>query len=772
MEVEYPVRDLEHVPSDEEEKGSRRKSKKSGKVVAKEHKDQLQRLKEKDPDFFKYLEEHDKELLEFDDEDFEEDGDTDVEDADMLVDEENRDHDIAKKKEKPSDNVITTAMVESWCNSVRENGKISAVRSLLKAFRIACHYGDDGGGDASAKYTIMSSSVFNKVMLIVLTEMDGILRNVLGLPAYGGKKETVDDLLHTKKWMNYHHLAKSYLGNALYVLNQMTDTQMISFTLRRLKFSSVLLVAFPALLRKYIKVALHFWSTGEGVLPLVAFFFLRDICIRIGSDCLDDCFKGIYKAYVLNCHFVNAVKLQYIQFRANCVIELLGVDLPTAYQHAFVFIRQLAMILRDAITMKTKDSFRKVYEWKFMNCLELWTGAICTYSSEADLRPLAYPLTQIISGVARLVPTARYIPLRLRCVRMLNRIAASTGTFIPVSMLLLDMLEMKELDRPPTGGVGKAIDLRNELKVNKSTLKTRAFQEACVFSVVEEIAEHLAQWSYSVAFFELSFIPAGRLRSFCKTTKIERFRKQMRELIRSIEANSRFTNEKRMSVAFLPNDPAAASFLEEEKKSGVSPLSQYVTTMREIARQRIDSLMESSVLVGEHSSVFRKKMPESDEDDDDAVNEKGAVVFSSSWLPGGTAEAKPSKKEKKKKKRKAEHQEELASDEDVVEDLILSSDDDGSVDDSSSDEDEIPKPPPSNPQSNKQERPTNLSKKKSLQKKSKTNSSASDYSSKGNVDNAKPSPKQHRKKQNAPAKSSKKDLPSHAKKSKKRKISN
>jgi nucleolar complex protein 2 len=84
-----------------------------------------------------------------------------------------------------------------------------------------------------------------------------------------------------------------------------------------------------------------------------------------------------------------------------------------------------------------------------MNFLELWTGAICTYSSEADLNPLAYPLTQIISGVARLVPTARYFPLRLRCVRMLNRIAASTGTFIPVSMMLLDMLEMKELNSPP-----------------------------------------------------------------------------------------------------------------------------------------------------------------------------------------------------------------------------------------------------------------------------------------------------------------------------------
>ena len=107
-------------------------------------------------------------------------------------------------------------------------------------------------------------------MLFVLSEMDGILRNVLGLPAYGGKKETVNDLLHTKKWMNYNHLAKSYLGNALYVLNQMTDTQMISFTLRRLKFSSVLLVAFPALLQKYIKV----WTIW-CIISLFSDFFMQ-----------------------------------------------------------------------------------------------------------------------------------------------------------------------------------------------------------------------------------------------------------------------------------------------------------------------------------------------------------------------------------------------------------------------------------------------------------------------------------------------------------------
>lgn len=104
-------------------------------------------------------------------------------------------------------------------------------------------------------------------------------------------------------------------------------------------------------------MGLHFWGTGGGALPVVSFLFLRDLCVRIGSECVDECFKGIYKAYVLNCQFVNAKKLQHIQFLGNCVIELLRVDLSAAYQHAFLFIRQLAMILKEALTMKTKVQF-------------------------------------------------------------------------------------------------------------------------------------------------------------------------------------------------------------------------------------------------------------------------------------------------------------------------------------------------------------------------------------------------------------------------------
>ncbi|KAM7272346.1 hypothetical protein ACFE04_027009 [Oxalis oulophora] len=676
---------------------------------AKEHKDQLERLREKDPEFYEFLKENDDELLKFDAEDIEDDVETDVENAEVQEDDDNNvsedeDEVNVKQDKKQTETVITSTMVDTWCNAIVNEGKLSALRSLLRAFRIACHYGDDTGDEASAKFSVMSSAVFNKTMIAVLTHMDGILRDLMKLPASGGKKEHITELMTTRKWKRFSHIVKSYLGNALHVLNQMTDAEMISYTLRRLKYSSFFLTAFPSLLRKYIKVTLHFWGTGGGALPIVSFLFLRDLCVRIGSDCLDECFKGIYKAYVVNCRFVNAASLRHIHFLQNCVIELLRVDISTAYQHAFVYIRQLAMILREALNVKTKESFRKVYEWKYMNCLELWTGAVCAFSSEADFRPLAYPLTQIISGVARLVPTARYFPLRLRCVRMLNRIAASTGSYIPVSMLLLDMLDMKELNKPPTGGVGQAVDLRTIIKVSKPTLKTRSFQEACVFSVVEELAEHLSQWSYSVAFFELAFIPAVQLRSFTKATKVERFRKEVRHFIRQIEANSQFTNEKRSSITYQPNDSAAASFLEDEKKAGISPLSKYCVTIRQKAQQKEDSLKESSVLVGEDSSVFDDEIPESDEDNDDTRNEQGAAIFSSSWLPTGTPSVDTKEDKKKKRKRKAtEESDSLALDEDIVEDLIISSDEE------SAGEDEIETPKKSAPAKQQGKNPKNAS---------------------------------------------------------------
>uniref|UniRef100_A0A0D9XL30 Nucleolar complex protein 2 homolog n=1 Tax=Leersia perrieri TaxID=77586 RepID=A0A0D9XL30_9ORYZ len=691
--VDLPVSDedeeeFEDGESDEEEEekgGSRKK--------AKQHAKQLKRLQEKDPEFYKYLEDCDKELLDFDDDEFDDN-------------EENDEEPNSVPKEEPKEIVkpITMQMVDSWCQGAVD-GKIGSIRSILQAFQKACHYGEDSGDNSAPKFSVMSGSVLDKVMHFVLKNMDRILRQLLDAPSFGGKKETISELMTTKNWKRHGRLMRLYLVNALHMITELTDEQMIAFTVHRVRASAVFLAAFPALLRKYVKALLHTWSRGRGAMPLVSFMFLRDLCIQLGSECLDTCLKGIYKAYLVNCKLSKSIsgsKLQHIEFLGNCVRELYSVDPQRAYQHAFVFIRQLAVLLRGALTERgpktSKDkrqkesnkptkkqmekSYQKVYDWQYIFCLELWTNVVCGCSSEEDLRPLAYPLTQIIHGVACLVPSARYFPVRLRCVKMLNRIAEATGTFIPVSSLLLDMLEMKELGGKPDA-VGKAVNLFGVKQVDKKTVKTRAFQEACIYSVVDELAKHLAQWSYSIAFFEMSFLTLVRLQNFCKTVKADRFRREMKDLIHQIKASAEFVSSKRAGIGFSPNDPAVDSFLQVEKEKQSSPLSKYVATLHQRSKDRMDALDETSIIVGAESSTFSRRLSEAQKQQDEQDDGEDTIAFSKDLT-----EKKKTKTPKEKSKKRARDQDDVATEEDIVEDLVLSSDEEDEDEDNNMESDE------------------------------------------------------------------------------------
>ncbi|KAK3158030.1 hypothetical protein QOZ80_2AG0131950 [Eleusine coracana subsp. coracana] len=626
--------EIEEDEAEDDDGASARK-----KAKAKQHAEQLRRLQEKDPEFYKYLEECDKELLEFEDDEIEDDQET-VGGGGGRDDEPSSERKgELKQRLKP----ITMEMVDSWCSGA-EDGKIGSIRSILRAFRKACHYGEDQGDNSDTKFSVMSGSVLDKVMHFVLKHMDRILRELLGAPSFGGKKEAISELMITKPWKKHGNLMRIYLSNALHMITEMTDEQMIAFTIHRVRASAVFLAAFPALLRKYVKALLHTWARGRGAMPLVSFMFLRDLCIRLGSDCLDTCLKGIYKAYLVNCKLsknISVSKLQHIQFLGNCVRELYSLDPQSAYQHAFVFIRQLAVILRGALTergpksaknKKQKEisksakkqmekSYQRVYDWQYIFCLELWT----------------------------------------------------------VSSLLLDMLEMKELRGRPDGGVGKAVNLFSVKQVDKKTVKTRAFQEACIYSVVDELGKHMAHWSYSVAFFEMSFIPLVRLRSFCKTIKADRFRREIKDLIHQIEANVEFIKSKRAGIAFLPNDRGVESFLQIEKEERSSPLSKYVATLNQRAQDRMDALDETSVIVGSESSTFSRRLSEAQKQQDELDQDDGTIAFSKNLL---AEKKKPKTVKEKNKKRVHEHDDEL----DVVEDLVLSSDEEEEEEEEDNDE--------------------------------------------------------------------------------------
>lgn len=280
-----------------------------------------------------------------------------------------------KDKEAPGSR-LTTSLVEAWCRVIKEKHHIGTVCNLLRAYRTACHYGDGEDDEFANKYNISSSHVFNKIMFFTLSEIDGVFKKILGVDV---KEGFVFDSEKHARWKKVEPLVKSYFGNTLHILTQMTDNHMISFTMKRLKASTCFLAALPRFARKYLKVgalfdhtsrcffkrmahandvvlqvALNFWGRGEGTVSLVSFLFVREMALLMGTDQLDACLKGIYKEYAANTKFVSASALPRIRFMVNCVVELYGIDLAASYQQAFVFIRQLAIILRNALTMKTK----------------------------------------------------------------------------------------------------------------------------------------------------------------------------------------------------------------------------------------------------------------------------------------------------------------------------------------------------------------------------------------------------------------------------------
>lgn len=70
------------------------------------------------------------------------------------------------------------------------------------------------------------------------------------------------------------------------------------------------------------------------------------------------------------------------------------------------------MLLRNALTLKTVDAYREVYSWRAINCLELWGRVLAAHApSSPDLRPLIYPVSQLLLGAARLVPSPRWCVL-------------------------------------------------------------------------------------------------------------------------------------------------------------------------------------------------------------------------------------------------------------------------------------------------------------------------------------------------------------------------
>ena len=160
-------------------------------------------------------------------------------------------------------------------------------------------------------------------------------------------------------------------------------------------------------------------------------------------------------------------------------MQLYSLDGESSYQHAFIYVRQLSLHLRAAVANKTKEAYKQVYNWQYLNCLRLWFAVVaanCKGDDRASLRELVYPLCEVAFGVLRLITTTMYLPMRLHCVRLLQQIAAKAEVFVPTASVLLAMLDSSELykKRKPNKNAGEegVVNLSLMIKFGKDKVLT------------------------------------------------------------------------------------------------------------------------------------------------------------------------------------------------------------------------------------------------------------------------------------------------------------
>lgn len=121
------------------------------------------------------------------------------------------------------------------------------------------------------------------------------------------------------------------------------------------------------------------------------------------------------------------------------LVEMFTIDPNVSYQHVFLYIRQLAIHLRTAVTVKKKENIQAVYNWQFVNSLKLWGSLLGVAGNKQQLQPLVYPFVQVCLGTLKLIPTAQYFPLRFHVTQLLIELTRDTGIYVPVLPFLLEV---------------------------------------------------------------------------------------------------------------------------------------------------------------------------------------------------------------------------------------------------------------------------------------------------------------------------------------------
>uniref|UniRef100_A0A8C6UBA4 NOC2-like nucleolar associated transcriptional repressor n=1 Tax=Neogobius melanostomus TaxID=47308 RepID=A0A8C6UBA4_9GOBI len=547
-----------------------RTEKKKGK--ASEHKDQLTRLQSKDPEFYKFLQDNDQTLLNFEDSDSSEDEDekkyhklpSQLEEASSGDEDDDNDQKGSKKSKKEDEAIkVTDKMVNEWKAAIKKEPSQRLFREVTQAFKAAVAT-TKGEGAGQCRYKVADSSVFNALVLFCIKDIHPALQKMLNLKPNQDQKKLVLPS-SSQKWQKIQIDIKMYISGVVQLLSCLTETTVISAVLKHANQLILYYLCLPKQCRHLIKTQTRClskqYSKGE--------------------------FIQMYIAYVQNCKFTSPNVLPMINFMQRTLTEMYALDTQASYQHAFIYIRQLAIHLRNAMTMKKKETYQSVYNWQYIHCLYLWCRVLSTLFPSDVLQPLIYPLCQVILGTIKLVPTAKYYPLRMHCCRALTLLSSSTNTFVPVVPFLLEIVQQVDFNKKPARMSKKPINFAVILKLSKVNLMEKAYKDGLIDQLYDIMLEYFHTQHSSIGFPEIALPTIIQLKTFLKECKVANYSKPVRQLLEKVQENSSYITSRRQKVAFGVADTVAVAEWEKQVHEEGTPLSRYYGQWKKLRDKEI-----------------------------------------------------------------------------------------------------------------------------------------------------------------------------------------
>ena len=630
-------------------------------------------VQQNDPEFHDFLKENEESLLEFGQED----------DAD----EEEVEEEEPESKSSSAEIHLTPKLLSSLAKGALQQHGVKSLKKLVSAYKSACFMADGADsdtkhrpGESGQKYQIDSSKVFDDLMVLCLNhcykEFEHHLLPEKETSSDEGKEEQDEHnkpinpktLEKAERWTDLRPILVSFFRSTLHVMSEAKEPDLLAFVLKALSKYLRYLTPFPRIAENMLKSLTALWSApldaseNYQVVRVNAFLRIRQLALTQPFPFIEDCLKKTYLAYAKRAKFGSSASSAgaTLTFMGNCLVELYSLDFDSSYQHAFVYIRQLALLLRTAMQKKTPEAMKQVYCWQYVHCLKLWV-AVLSKAVPADdgalLRSLVYPLTEVIMGTIRLVPSpVRHLPLRFHCVRLLQQLAASAEVFIPTTSLLLDCMEWKEWTLSPKKTKSardiRGLQLSLMLKLGKEDpLRSHEQLEAAMSEFFVLLHREVELYRYSAGFPEFSIRIVVRLRQFSKENRNPRFRAYAKACIDLCDKYSKFAVQARSKLQEAPKDVKLLECLKPTTEK----------TMRERHEESIEKEQKALEASRPSSESAKKKRDEPADSDSDGSEESEKEEM------GSKRKRQKQKKQKKARVSREELEKQMLPDDELME---------------------------------------------------------------------------------------------------------